>query len=413
MIRFLHSADWQLGARFPRFGARAAALRHARMTTLRRMVREAVRLDVDFLLIAGDLFEDNQVEDRLVAETVAVLAEAGRPVFLLPGNHDPLTGPDCVWNRRAFREAPSTLHVLRTAGTVEVRPGVALVASPLSQKKSSLDPSLPLVALSSALPAETLRIGVTHGSLAIESKHQDNDFPIALDAATRAGLDYLGVGHWHGWLEGTDGGRILMPGTPEADRFGTSACGRVALVEIDGRGGCPRVTPVPVATLSWRELELDFLDGQAPTAARRFLDDLAGAAGSTVVRIRMHGPARPEDLEAVRTLWEERLPQFAAAELRDETRVAPGAAEWESLRDAHPLLAQVLADLDQLEVLVTGKVPSGDAVAADGSVPVEAMSPQEARRRVEAEGVDWSELGPEHVAVMRRLLFHHLPKESR
>lgn len=409
MIRFLHSADWQLGARFPRFGARASALRQARMTTLRRMVGEAVRLEVDFLLIAGDLFEDNQVEDRLVAEAVSILAGAGRPVFLLPGNHDPITGPDCVWNRRAFVEAPSTLRVLRSAEAVEVRPGVALLASPLTQKKSSVDPSQPLVALAAAQPEGTLRIGVTHGSLAIESKHQDNDFPIALDAATRAGLDFLGVGHWHGWLEGTDAGRILMPGTPEADRFGTSVCGRVALVEIDGRGAVPRITPVPVATLAWRELDLDFLDGQGLASARRFLDELAPAAGTSVVRIRLNGPVRPEELEAFRALWEERLPSFVAGELRDDTRIAPGPAEWEALRTGHPMIAQVLADLDRLEALLTGTVPAGTGVA-DG---MESMSPQEARTQVEAENVDWSELGPEHVATMRRLLFHHLPKEVR
>ena len=31
----------------------------------------------------------------------------------------------------------------------------------------------------------------------------------AADAASRAGLDYLAIGHWHNWLADADGGRIV------------------------------------------------------------------------------------------------------------------------------------------------------------------------------------------------------------
>ena len=40
-MKFLHSADWQMGARFAQFGECAGNLRQARLTTLRRALEVA------------------------------------------------------------------------------------------------------------------------------------------------------------------------------------------------------------------------------------------------------------------------------------------------------------------------------------------------------------------------------------
>jgi hypothetical protein len=219
MFRFIHSSDWQLGARFRQFGTHAETLRAARLRTLRHSLETAREKAITTFLIAGDLFEDNQVSDELVGQTVAVFGDFPTiDIYLLPGNHDPASGPEAVWNRKALREAPSNVHILREASAVDLG-GAWLLASPLHQKVSAIDPSLKLVELAAAVPADAIKIGITHGALAIEGRHQPNDFPIALEAASRAGLDYLAVGHWHNWLVGTDGGRIVMPGTPEPDQF--------------------------------------------------------------------------------------------------------------------------------------------------------------------------------------------------
>lgn len=44
MFRLIHSADWQLGARFAQFGAKASRLREARMVTLKRTLELAAQL---------------------------------------------------------------------------------------------------------------------------------------------------------------------------------------------------------------------------------------------------------------------------------------------------------------------------------------------------------------------------------
>lgn len=351
MVRFIHSADWQLGARFQQFGARADALRAARLTTLRRTLEVARDEAVDAFLIAGDLFEDNQVHDQIVKDTLDLFrAFPSVPVYILPGNHDPFTGPDSVWARRAFASPPDHLRVLTEPGATLIGQGVHLLASPLSQKVSTQDPSLPLVALSSALPPDAIRLGITHGALAIEGKHQPNDFPIALDAASRAGLDYLAVGHWHNWLAETDGGRLVMPGTPEPDRFSSSRAGQVALVEIAARDEPPRVKPLPVATLDWRTLSFDFSSVEASRAAlEQVLAGLRPNAAHTVLRITLTGSTAPSEKLALEAWLKEALTPFLVAQLIDESRFALGAEELCELKARHPILAHVFADLDRLE----------------------------------------------------------------
>src|SRR5690606_28436368 len=184
MFRFIHTADWQLGARFGQFGASGRRLRQARLTTLEKALALARQQAVDAFLIAGDLFEDNQVDESLVTTVVEIFREnASVPIYILPGNHDPFTGPDSVWRRTPFASGPAHVHVLTTPGVTDLG-GAWLLASPLQQKLSTADPSLRFIDLAASLPADALKIGFTHGALAIEGKHQPNDFPIALNAAS-------------------------------------------------------------------------------------------------------------------------------------------------------------------------------------------------------------------------------------
>jgi hypothetical protein len=143
------------------------------------------------------------------------------------------------------------------------------------------------------LPADQIQVDITHGALAIPSKHEPNDFPIALNAASRAKLDYLAVGHWHNWLLNDDG-RLLMPGTPERDEFDQTDSGFVALVEVSERGKPPQIEKLRVATLGWHTLDFDFLDADA--ARQHLLGETAKLnerAKTSVVRVRAQRTTRP------------------------------------------------------------------------------------------------------------------------
>jgi DNA repair exonuclease SbcCD nuclease subunit len=416
MYRFIHSADWQLGARFSQFGSRGEQLRKARLATLKGTLEYADQQAVDGFLIAGDLFEDNQIDDALVSAVMTLFGEhAALPIYILPGNHDPYSGPDSVWQRRSVLNATANVHILREAGVTALANDVFLLASPLYQKLSTTDPSLKLVELAAGLPANAIKIGITHGALAIEAKHQPNDFPIALNAATRAGLDYLAIGHWHNWLPDTDRGRIIMPGTPEPDRFANDASGHVALVEIADHGQLPCVKQHPVATLTWRSLTFDFLSAESSRSSlSAIFAELTPIASRTVLRITLIGTASPSVLAEIRAWLEQALTPFLIGQIQDHTRVALSPVELADLKVRHPILAQVLVDIDRLETLAGGTLvvsaPSTTGELPPASVPLTLAEVQEI---LAPSKIDLARLTPELFVQLRQSLLQTLQEVAR
>ena len=100
-IRILHTADWQLGKPFAGLsGDTGALLRAARFDAVRTIARLAREHEVDAVLVAGDVFDDNYVERATVAKALAAMREFDGPWLLLPGNHDPALAAS-VWTRIA------------------------------------------------------------------------------------------------------------------------------------------------------------------------------------------------------------------------------------------------------------------------------------------------------------------------
>ena len=401
MFRFIHSADWQLGAAFTRFGPHAERLRARRLTTLRAALDLARARRADAFLVAGDLFEDSLVPDLLVEETLRLFADYPElPVCILPGNHDPaFNGPASLWSRRHFRAGalPPNVTIFREPGAHPLGPATLLV-SPLRQKNSITDPSLCLRELARQQPADRVKIGLTHGALAIPGKHQSNDFPIDPRAATRAGLDYLGIGHWHNW-QTYDEDRLVMPGTPEPDAFGQTNAGHVACVEIDGPAAPPCVEKVRVGTLRWTEWECDFGDWETHRATLGLHVSGWDDHAANVCRVRLTGSATAEALLAAETHLRELLGTALFFELRNDTRPALSAGELASLEREHPILCQVFADLRQLEHFATNATPDDPAPAAGP-----AISLAEAQSLLAESKMSIADLLPGDFLAARRLL---------
>ena len=373
MFRFIHSADWQLGKSYAEFGPRAKILRQQRLGTLRAALQLARDRAADAFLVAGDLFEDPLVEDSLVEAALRTFADfPDIPVCLLPGNHDPANGPAAIWSRRHFQPAflPANVLVFREPGQHRLGP-VTLLVSPLRQKNSYTDPSLCLVEMARQLPADRVKIGLTHGSLAIPGQHQANDFPIHTAAATRAGLDYLGIGHWHNW-QVHDAGRLVMPGTPEPDAFGQDHAGFVACVEVDGPAAPPRVEPVRVGTLRWHHWNCDFGAWESHRAQLGLhVQSWGGDTASRVCRVRLNGSASGEERAAALAFLQDLFGgafhfEADAADLR--TTLSDG--ELAALERDHPLLGQIFADLRQLEFFATNTVVGEPTPAAGPAIPL-------------------------------------------
>lgn len=309
MVRFLHAADLHLGMRVTRFGKDVnGKVREARFQALDNLVARAVAERVDFVLIAGDLYDDNLVDASTCRRAPEVLASIARPTYVIPGNHDPLT-PGAVWERPAWRgNVDSTVTVLRSNDPVRVVGEVWLFPCPLTARNSFEDPTRFIPPR--AAGDESIRIGLAHGSLRDREGLPEDDHLIGRHVAEEKGLDYLALGHWHrqalypdragvvrtayagvhepmrfqgredvvtGWQPYGPGGKL--------DVFDDDGVGRVLLVEIERAGAPPILTPLEVGKLRWLD-ETWQLSNEDDLG--RLINDLARRPDSDRQLLRLH-----------------------------------------------------------------------------------------------------------------------------
>jgi DNA repair exonuclease SbcCD nuclease subunit len=256
----LHTADWHLGRRFPSFPEEAQKkLSRARMDVIAKILDVARRNSVNVLLCAGDLFDDPQPEPDFwegLARTLRDRADPQIPIFLVPGNHDPLT-PESVWAPgHPFRtRLPKSVHIVdRDDFTYEISHDAALYARPCRSKAGEND-------LAMALPAreagdERIRIGCVHGCAFDIDGYQTN-FPISQEAGVKRGLDYLAIGDSHFFSDVTPNLPVptVYPGTPEPTSFDEPGAGNVAIVALFRHGRRPRIEVEPVGYWRWSAVE--------------------------------------------------------------------------------------------------------------------------------------------------------------
>ena len=266
MLRLLHTADWHLGRRFPSFPEEAQKkLSRARMDVVVSILDVARRNAVNAILCAGDIFDDPEPAADFWEGLAKIFQGRNGPhptLFLVPGNHDPLT-PESVWApRHPFRaRLPAWVHVVDGDDFVyKIAPNAVLYARPCRSKAGEND-------LAMALPArepgdERLRIGCVHGSTFDLDGHQTN-FPIRLDAGVQRGLDYLATGDTHSFRDATPNLPVptVYPGAPEPTAFDDAGAGSVALVALFRRGLRPRVDPEPVAFWRWIDVRCRDMNG--------------------------------------------------------------------------------------------------------------------------------------------------------
>ncbi len=296
-MRFVHTADWQIGMRAAHAGKAGPAVREARLEAARKLVEEARRRGADFLLVAGDTFEDNSVDRASVRRVADILASFGGPVYVIPGNHDPFL-PGCVWEHPAWKESGNIRVLLETAP--EPLSGGVLYPCPVKEKHSTKDPT----AWIRADAAEGVRIGMAHGT--VEAVHRDEpEYPIPRDVAQRAGLDYLALGHWHSMVlyeDSSKATRMAYPGTPEATGFGERASGRCLLVEIAKPGDAPRIEEIPTGRLAWLDMGEEIRQRGDLARVRGRLEAIQNP-GRTLVSLSLRGILDPEEqaeLEVIR-----------------------------------------------------------------------------------------------------------------
>lgn len=287
-----------MGMKADAVGRVAERIRAERLDAAKRVVQVARDSGAEMLVLTGDTFEDNAVDRLLIRKVGEILKSFGGPVFLISGNHDPMV-PGSVWEHGVWGEA-SNLRVLSRAEPLELEQCV-LFPCPLREKYSTRNPTNWI----QAGGCDKVAIGLAHGN--VEGlPNGEPDFPIPRDAPIRLGLDYLALGHWHSFARyesSTGECRMAYSGTHETTKFGERDSGNALLVEIEGRGAIPRLTPIKTGRLEWRTMELRVDQPQSLAGLAVELDRLE-PADSMLVRLILSGVLFPEDRTALARIEE-------------------------------------------------------------------------------------------------------------
>jgi len=317
MTRFLHTGDWQLGmTRHFLEGEAQARFSQDRFDAVRTLGRVAGEAGCEFVVVCGDVFESNQVDRRTVVRGLEAMATVPVPVWLLPGNHDPLDA-GTVYRTPSFREhVPPNVHVLDAPGVHAVADGVELVAAPWFSKRPLED----LVAASCAGLAPRpgiVRVAVAHGALSRLSPDREDPAVIAFERAQElladGRLHFLALGDRHSLTRFDDEPRIAYAGSPEPTDFDEEAPGQALVVELDAAGAL-RTEARSIGR--WR-----FVRAARELSADADLEDLAQWLEErpdkerTVLELRLEGTLRVAQRVRLDAVLEHARDLFAALEL--------------------------------------------------------------------------------------------------
>lgn len=292
MVRFVHTSDWQLGmTRHFLEGEAQARYTGARIDAIRTIGALARTQECDFVVVAGDVFESNLVASQTVRRSLEAMAAIELPVYLLPGNHDPLDAVTIYRSRLFERLRPANVHVLDVAGVHEIAPEVELVAAPWRSKAPLTDLVAQVVRPLATAPDGVLRIVVGHGGLDVLTPDEHDPAVIELAVLEQAledgAVHYVALGDKHTRLAMGRRRLINYSGSPEVTSFREELPGDVLVV--DAAPGRP-ATVAPHHVGSWR-----FRTVERVVSGDADLDELDAELGAldpkdrTVVRTGLQG----------------------------------------------------------------------------------------------------------------------------
>ncbi len=217
--RVLHTSDLHL-----------ASLDDRACPSLEALVDLASKTKVDLVIIAGDLFDHNRVDDSLVSFVAEQLRRLPVWVAILPGNHDCLA-PGSVFERADLWENCANVRVFRAPqGEMLDLPGlgVSLWGKSIDSYVSDFQP---LAGIPQPQGNGQWHIAVAHGYYVGAEPPLFPSYHITQEEIATSGWDYIALGHLITF-------RCVCDGAVKAYYCGSpSLSGTVAIVDLaEGTG---------------------------------------------------------------------------------------------------------------------------------------------------------------------------------
>jgi len=289
---FVHTADLHLDSPFSGLrqvdGEVAALLKDATFKAFDQVVDLALSNKVDFLLVAGDVYDSSERSLRAqlrFANGLKRLADAGIRSFVCHGNHDPMDG----WS--ASLHWPNEVHVFGPqleSVSLDLGGGNVVRIHGVSYPRSRIDESFGK-GFERKGP-EPFQVGLFHCSVGSDPAHETYA-PRTLEELVAADLDYWALGHVHTHkVLKNSHPLIAYPGTPQGlhiRELGPRGC---LLVRVNGnREVSVRFEPVDAARWFSHELRIDDLEteGELVEALERICEKTRNEARERVAILRV------------------------------------------------------------------------------------------------------------------------------
>ncbi|RJG04127.1 metallophosphoesterase family protein [Noviherbaspirillum sedimenti] len=362
-MKFIHAADLHIDSPLRGLdsyeGAPVERLRGATRQALIALVELAIEQQVDFVILAGDIYDGNWMDFRtglFFREQMLRLTRAGIRVYMVKGNHDA--------ESQITKQLPAVdgVHVFKSTScetfTIDEL-AVALHGRSFPSRAVPED----LVEHYPPARAGMFNIGVLHTSLTGRTGH-DPYAPTTVDILCSKGYDYFALGHVHAREVVRDKNpRIVYPGNLQgrhAREIGPKGC---ELVTVTG-GTISHSEFVALDVVRWHQAQLDITGVDSIDAfARNFMQQAARlVAGererlhalrvlvtgeSDLVRIEAEQPgtiaaaiqAATQDFDEA-DLWIEQV----QLELRAPLDRAPAAKRQDAVGEVVRLVDEIAAD---------------------------------------------------------------------
>ncbi|HEX2148233.1 MAG TPA: DNA repair exonuclease, partial [Pseudorhizobium sp.] len=238
---FIHAADLHLGSPFQGLAMKDASVAELFMEASRRaftaLVDQAIELNVDFFLVAGDVYDGDWKDNKIglfFNREVARLERAEIAVFLLKGNHDAesvitktITLPKNVREFPVNKPGTFTLEHLK----------VALHGQGFAERSATENLAL---AYPAAKPG-WFNIGVLHTSLTGREPHAPYA-PCSVEDLRSRGYDYWALGHVHDFEIVSEDPYVIFPGNLQGRSIREQGAKGAVLVTVDdGRISLERI----------------------------------------------------------------------------------------------------------------------------------------------------------------------------
>lgn len=256
-VMFIHTADLHLDSPFQGLTSRlgdefGTIARGASLRVMQSVFDLAIEREVDFIVIAGDLYDGAKLGVRAKVAFLEAVRKASRfaiRVFVSLGNHDPVGE---VW--LPARECPSNLHIFSDVEPETVsfvsRKNTPIEVTGISYGRRHETDNL-AKRFPPANPA-VYSVGVLHANVGSNGEHALYA-PASLEDLTRLGYDYFALGHIHTYSVLNESPLVVYSGTSQGRSFKPSEHGPKGAVFVDSAKTSPP-TFVELAQVRFEEV---------------------------------------------------------------------------------------------------------------------------------------------------------------